>query len=231
MRYGILLWDIDGTVLDFLASEREAVRKCFGIFGLGTCTDGMLEDYSSINVGYWQRLERGELTKQEILEMRFRDFFAKYGIDPSVAPDFNHEYQIRLGDTVVFNPNALETLEYFRGRVLQCAVTNGTERAQTNKLRLSGLDRVFDGVFISDVIGAEKPSPAFFDAVFSDPVLAGCNRSDALIVGDSQTSDIKGANNAGIDCCFYNPAGVPLKEGLHAEYDIRDLKELMRIVE
>ncbi len=95
-----VLWDVDGTLLDFLAAERAAVRTCFAIFGLGECSDEMLEEYSRINVRWWQALERGERTKPEILVGRFTEFFANHGIDPAATVPFNEEYQIRLGDTI-----------------------------------------------------------------------------------------------------------------------------------
>ena len=70
-----LLWDIDGTLLDFSKAEEYGIRKCFEVFSLGECTDEMLKDYSKINRSYWERLERGELTKSEVLVGRFCEFF------------------------------------------------------------------------------------------------------------------------------------------------------------
>ena len=145
-----VLWDVDGTLLDFLAAERAAIKTCFSLFGLGECTDEMIAQYSAINVRWWQALERGEYTKPEILVGRFTEFFAARGIDPAVAPAFNAEYQVRLGDTIVFCPHALETVQALRGRVAQCAVTNGTKIAQDKKLARSGLDRLLDRIFISE---------------------------------------------------------------------------------
>ena len=43
--YKYLLWDIDGTVLDFLASEQYAIRVLFQKYELGTCSDEMLRTY------------------------------------------------------------------------------------------------------------------------------------------------------------------------------------------
>ena len=71
-----VLWDVDGTLLDFLAAERAAIKTCFSLFGLGECTDEMITQYSAINVRWWQALERGEYTKPEILVGRFVEFFA-----------------------------------------------------------------------------------------------------------------------------------------------------------
>ena len=76
----VILWDIDGTLLDFLAAEKAAIRACFSKFGLGECTDEMLGRYSKINRSYWEKLERGEMSKAEILVNRFRDFFLLEGI-------------------------------------------------------------------------------------------------------------------------------------------------------
>ena len=90
--YKYILWDIDGTVLDFLASESYAIKTLFEKFNLGVCTDEMLKIYSDINVKYWQKLERNEMTKPEILVSRFREFFDKIDVDSSFADSFNKEY-------------------------------------------------------------------------------------------------------------------------------------------
>ena len=225
----VVLWDVDGTLLDFLTAERAAIRRCFEIFRLGECTDAMLDDYSAINVRWWERLERGEYTKPEILVGRFREFFGKYGLDPSAAEPFNQEYQIRLGDTIVFFPGALEALNALKGRVLQCAVTNGTRTAQRRKLSLSGMDRIFDRVFISDDIGAEKPDRKFFDRVFAQ--IGPVPPEEVLIVGDSLTSDIRGGVNAGIRTCWYNPWGRENTSGLPIDYVIASLSEVPPLID
>ena len=72
-----ILWDVEGTLLDFDAAERAAIRALFLQYGLGDCTDAMLKRYSEINVGFWKRLERGEITKQEVLLGRFTQFFGE----------------------------------------------------------------------------------------------------------------------------------------------------------
>lgn len=224
----IVLWDIDGTLLNFKAAEKAAIRKCFEIHGLGECTDKMLARYSEINHTYWQRLERGELTKPEVLVGRFRDFFAKEGLDVSVAPAFNEDYQVKLGDTICFEDHALETILELKGKVLQCVVTNGTKVAQTRKLANSGLDRLFDEIFISDVIGVEKPMEGFFDAVWDK--IGHYEKDEVLIIGDSLTSDIQGGVNAGILTCWYNPNKIANTSGLKPDYEICNLQEVLKIV-
>ena len=218
----VLLWDIDGTLLDFNASERAGIRNTFSDFGLGECTDEMLSVYSRINNKHWEMLERGECTKHETMVQRFVEFFALYGIETDVEA-FNDTYQRRLPETIVFRPHAWETVTALSGRYRQACITNGNLPVQLRKLRDSGLIRVFDRVFISDEVGCEKPSTAFFSAVL---LAMDCSPDEALVIGDSLSSDILGANRSGIPCVWYNPEGKPQKPGIRADRIISDLDEI-----
>ena len=224
----VILWDIDGTLLNFEEAEKYAIRACFAKFSLGECTDVMLADYSKINRGYWQRLERGELTKPQVLEGRFTEFFGKYGLDTGCAAAFNAQYQISLGDTFCFHENGLETVQALQGKGKPYAVTNGTRIAQERKLRVSGLADLLDGVFISEEVGIEKPGIGFFQRVFGQ--IGTYAPGEVMIVGDSLTSDIQGGNNAGILCCWFNPQGKPAPDSLCIDYTISDLSQILDII-
>jgi 2-haloacid dehalogenase len=224
-----ILWDVDGTLLDFGAAETAAVRSLFLEFGLGPCTDQMIARYSEINLRYWERLERKELSKPDILVWRFRDFFSEYGIDPSLAEAFNDKYQTRLGDTIVFRDNSYDLVKALRGVVKQYVVSNGTILAQTKKLKASGLGALMDGVYLSEEVGVEKPDVKFFEKVFLE--IEEKDRSKVMIVGDSLTSDMQGGVNAGIVTCWYNPSKKPQKSSLHLDYEISDLHEVLRFVQ
>ena len=219
-----ILWDIDGTLLDFLAAESAAIKTCFRRFGLGDCSDDMVARYSRLNVSYWERLETGELTKAQVLRGRFEEFFAAEGVAFDRIDEFNAAYQLSLGDTICYIDDSYTLVEGLRGRVRQYAVTNGTARAQEKKLARSGLGALFDGVFISEQIGFEKPSAEYFDRVFA--AIAPVEKSETMIVGDSLTGDIRGGNNAGIITCWYNPAGKPNDRGVRVDHEIRDLHEI-----
>ena len=223
-----LLWDIDGTLLDFSKAEEYGIRKCFQIFSLGECTDEMLSRYSKINRKYWEMLERNELTTPQVLRGRFEEFFKTEGIEFDKIDEFNLEYQYRLGDKIFFCDNAFETVSMLKGKIKQYAVTNGTYVAQSRKLSQSGLDKIFDGVFISDKIGYEKPSLEFFDAVQKE--IGEFKADEVMIIGDSLTSDICGGNNAGILCCWFNPYGAENKNQLKIDYEITDISQVLQIL-
>lgn len=224
-----ILWDVDGTLLDFIAAEKAAIKTLFGEFNLGQCSDEMIKRYSEINKTYWQRLERGEITKQEVLVGRFKEFFKSEGIDISVVEEFNSLYQLRLGDTIIYHDDSLEIIKSLQGRVRQYVVSNGTVDAQSKKLRLSGLGELVDGIFLSEHIEVEKPNIEFFDKVLEE--IKPADRSSILIVGDSLTSDIQGGNNAGIVTCWYNPLGDKAPDKYRIDYEISDLHQIYEIIE
>lgn len=64
----------------------------------------------------WEKLERGEITKPQVLVGRFEEFFAEEGIDVALAPKFNDAYQLRLGDTIVYRDDSYEIVKSLRGR-------------------------------------------------------------------------------------------------------------------
>lgn len=225
----VILWDIDGTLLDFPAAERCALQDCFRRFALGPCDESRVARYSAINEAWWKRLERGEVTKKQLLPGRFQEFFAQEGLAFSDYETLNAFYQEKLGEHIFFVEDSARLVQSLRGRVKQYAVTNGTKVAQDGKLRRSGLGALLDGVFISEVVGAEKPSPAFFDAVLA--AIGPYAKDEILIVGDSLTSDMLGGNRAGLLCGWYNPKGLPRPDNLTIHYDIRHLDEVKTIVQ
>lgn len=224
----VILWDIDATLLNFLAAEKAAIRFCLKKHGLGECTDEMIGRYSKINRRYWEMLERGEMSKPEILVNRFKEFFTTEGIKTNCEEAFNSSYQIALGDTICFNDDGYELLKKLQGKYRQFVVTNGTFVAQERKLKKSGLGELVEEVFISELVGYEKPSVEFFEKVFEKT--GDCKKDEIIIVGDSLTSDMRGGNNAGILTCWYNPLHLENKSDVHIDYEIDHLWKIEEIL-
>lgn len=197
-----VLWDIDGTLLNFKKAQYVALYRCFSCFNK-YLDDEMVEVYDRINHSYWLMLEKGEISKSELLVKRFVDFFGKYGImiDPE---EFNEMYQMELGNTYVFNDNGYETVRALKNRgIVQFAITNGTKTAQDGKLRGSGLIDMLDEIFISEDVGYEKPDKRFFEPVIAKLREYGIDKSECIIVGDSESSDVQGGINAAIRTVHY----------------------------
>ena len=227
-KYKYLLWDIDGTILNFELAERAAIRSLFDRFKLGDCSDEMLMYYSQINKRYWQLMESGKIKKDKMLVERFIEFFSNKGINADIAAEFNKEYQIALCDTIVFNDDAIDIIKHQRKTCKIVIVTNGTEVVQEKKLKRSGLNDIADNVFISELVGFEKPNIKFFEKVILEVGIK--DLKEALIIGDSLTSDIQGGHNIGIDTCWYNPKNEENTTLLNPTYTIRNLHELENII-
>ena len=230
-NFKIILWDMDGTLLDFYPAERYAITTTMAEFGLPSCTDNMVSRYSKINEQYWKRMELGEITKEQVLLGRFETFFQEEGVLAFTDyAGFNARYQENLGARVFFHDKAYEIAAALKGKVLQYAVTNGTTTAQTLKLKNSGLDKIFDDVFISDKIGAQKPSQGFCDYVKAH--IPAVPREEILIIGDSLTSDMATGNKLGVKCCWFNPdhKPVPTDGSVQLDYIISSLIEIEKFI-
>lgn len=218
-----ILWDIDGTLLNFDLAETAAIYKCFEIFNLNKPSEDMLKTYKDINDSYWKRLERNEITRDEVLLGRFREFFARFGLRTDIVEDFNYKFQIELGKTYVFNPYGEEIVKKLAESYEQYAVTNGSLTAQRGKLEGSNLNNIFKKSFISELVGFEKPDPRFFDYVFEK--IGSYDLDDCVIIGDSLTSDMLGGKNAKIKTIWFNPEGKENSLNLDLDYEISSLDE------
>ena len=222
-----VLFDLDDTLLDFKKAEKLAIRKTFMHIGVPP-SDELEERYSVINRSQWERLERGELTREEVLVTRFDILFAELGVKiPSEMAQATYEYLLSIGH--YFTEGAEELLETLQGSYRLFLISNGTARVQESRLRSSGIGKYFEGVFISERVGFNKPRREFFDTAFAG--VEGFDPKQAIVVGDSLTSDILGGKNAGIRTCWFNPRNKPRREDIVPDYEIKALSELPSLLE
>ena len=224
----IILWDLDDTLLDFGYSQSYALTKCFHSIGR-TITEAEIALYSQINKEYWERLERGEITKEELIPGRFVTLFEQLGIEGVNIDLFRKKYQIALGSVFSFLDDSLTICQSLRGVVKQYIITNGIASTQRNKLKLSGLSEAMDGIFISDEIGCQKPGEGFFSYCLDHVEEKDIQK--ILIVGDSLTGDILGGKKLGIPTCWYHPSGTVVHSSIKPDMMIDDLHRIYDILE
>lgn len=226
MNYQFVLLDVDGTLLDFNACEAQAFRRGFEKFGY-PYSEETYHIYHELNAKIWQRHERGELTREELLGLRFKLLFEKVGIDGD-GDAFEEQYREFLADGAFLEAGAIELLEKLQQSPSQTyIVTNGVRATQDKRLRESGIDRYADGIFISETVGWQKPKVEYFDYCFSR--IPGFCREKAIIVGDSLSADIQGGINAGITTCWYNPAGK-ISTGVKPDFEVRTLDQVWKLL-
>ena len=225
--YKFLFIDLDDTVFDFRKAERIAITKTIGDFGVEP-TEEVLHRYHVINKWHWEQLELGLLTRQEVLENRFEKLFAEMGkvVDKAACA---RAYGANLAVGHYYLPGAEEALEVLSKKYRLFLASNGTASVQRGRMDSANLYRFFEKIFISQEIGHNKPSKAYFDACFAQ--ILDFDPARAIIVGDSLSSDILGGKNAGIATCWVNPDHAPCREDVRPDYEIEAIAQLDDLLE
>lgn len=225
--YDVLFLDLDDTILDFHKAERIALSKTIREFGLEP-TEEVLSRYHVINKAHWELLERGELTRAEVLVNRFKALFDETGVMVDAAA-VARTYERNLSVGHYFLPGAEEAVVSLSKKYRLFLASNGTASVQKGRMTSANLYPYFEQVFVSQEVGFNKPSKDYFDVCFAR--IPAFDKSRAMMVGDSLTSDIRGANNAGIAACWVNPNGNSAPPDIHIDYEIKALSELEGLLE
>lgn len=217
-----VLFDLDDTLFDFHKAEKIALTKTLVHFGIDP-TEETLALYSTINAAHWKRLELGEISREEVKVGRYRELFKTIGVecDPVKATAY-YESMLAIGH--YFMPGATELLEELYGKYRLYIVSNGTAKVQEGRIGSSGIAKYMDGIFISQLLGANKPDKQFFDICFAE--IPDFSLSETVIIGDSLSSDIKGGINAGITTVWFNPKGIENDSDIKPDYIIKELSEV-----
>ena len=225
--YKALLFDLDDTILDFNASADFALRKLFISEGIKTNQDN-LQLYKKINNNYWKKMEKGEIKRDELLIKRFIDFYKAIGkiITYQDGERINEEFFSYLGKKAVCIPGAYELLGDLENDYKLFLISNGVKRIQYERLALiPALQDKFDKIFVSEEIGAQKPSQTYGDYILKHIPF---KKKDMLIIGDSLTSDIKLGTVIGVDTCWYNP--LKLAGDNSYTYEIQNISDLKKFI-
>lgn len=225
--FEILFIDLDDTILDFKAQEDAAIVKTLTAAGIQP-TGEICARYSRINKEHWARMEKGEIDRQQVLYGRFQVLFSELGVDADYKATAL-AYMENLSQGHYFLPGAEEALERLSKKYRLFIASNGTAKVQNKRLDSAGIRKYFEGIFISQDIGINKPDKGFFDYCFSH--IPGFDPKKTMIVGDSPSSDITGGQNAGIATCWVNPNHRTYTRPNKPDYEIESLTQLEELLE
>lgn len=227
MKVPYLLFDADDTLFDFPQASSRAFSVMCAANGIPNSPE-IYQHYHEINKVLWEAFDRGEVTKEFVTHERYVRFLKALTLDRDPGK-CNQDYLTALGQSVFPLPHAEEVCRTLacRGHHLYI-VTNAVASVQRSRLALCTFGEVFEGAFISEEAGASKPDKAYYDHVRA--CVPEISPENTLVIGDSLSTDIRGANNAGLPCCWFNPKGAAAPPDLTINYEIHDLRELLDIV-
>ena len=227
MRFRHLLFDADDTLFDFPKSSAQAFSVMCRSNDIPE-TPETYQLYDEINAVLWTEFEQGKISKEFVTHERYVRFLYHLNLDRD-PHKCNRDYLTALGEATFPLPRAEEVCQTLsdRGHLLYI-VTNAVASVQKRRLQQCTFSHLFKNVFISEEAGAAKPSKAYFDYVRAR--IPGLTPENTLVIGDSLTTDIRGANNAGIPCCWLNPQKKSAPSDLTINYEIQTLPELLDFV-
>jgi len=225
MSYKILLFDLDDTLLDFSTNETDSLNQLFKLHGFAF-SDELFRTYNSVNKKLWDDYENGKIALDDVLNSRFSETMLRLGIVVD-GIEWETEYRELLGNGCQLVEGALDVCQSLSASHRLFVITNGITQTQIKRLKKSGLYEYFEDIFDSQSIGYQKPSKEFFDYVMTH--INDFNKDQALIIGDSLNTDIKGGLLSNIHTCWINKTSQKFSTEIPSTYMVTNLAELYDI--
>ena len=227
-----ILLDLDDTVFDFPLSEKTAFNKTMEKLGIEDA-DSLRAVYTVENTKCWKQIEQKTMQREEMFWRRWANTFDAAGITPDTPYlEINSMYMEELSKLGIYLPGAEEFMKELRSipGITISLITNGTSRSANGRIRASGIGQYADYIFVSHDIGYDKPDVRFFECVLN--TVKDTDKAHYLVVGDSLTSDMKGANNAELPCCLFAKDGrfPEGSEDLRIDHKTASYREILNII-
>lgn len=224
-KYKVLLFDFDDTLFDFPKSERIALERVLDCYKIEKSEEN-ISTYIAENKKFWKGFEKGIYKGEEDSHIRFKNFCEIIGRDDIDYKKMCEMFIDELSTTAFPIDNSVEVLEKYCKVFDIYIVTNALKRVNDKRSKIGGIMPFIKGRFISEEIGCSKPNKGFFDYIFAN---SDFSADECLLIGDSLTSDVGGALNYGIDCCWFNAKGQTTD--LPVTYEVHSIAELERLLE
>jgi putative hydrolase of the HAD superfamily len=224
--YKHIFFDLDHTIWDFDKNAEETLHELYGTYKLHEIglhsADLFIETYTRNNHQLWADYHLGKIHKETLRETRFKKTFLDLGVHPDVMPlAFEDDYVLICPTKTNLFPHAHETLAYLQSKYTLHLISNGFKESTEYKVTNTNISRYFDQIIISEVVGVNKPDKAIFQHALN---VAGAQKHESIMIGDSIEADIRGALGFGMDAIYFNPFNVEKPSDVPVQ--ITHLKEL-----
>ena len=226
-----IFFDLDNTLWDFDKSSILAFDKIYNIFKLVNYgipnASHFHHTYFEHNNRLWELYRQGEIDKEFLKIERFRLPLKDYGIvDEKLATDLGESYTDYAARLVALVPNTMEVLTYLKEKKYNIhLITNGFLEVQSIKMEASGLDKMIDNSFVSEVVGFKKPDHRIFHHAMEK---VNASFEECVMIGDDLSVDIIPAKEIGMTHIYFNRKKISHNEKL--DYEIKDLIEIKEIL-
>ncbi len=228
--YNHIFFDLDHTIWDFDKNAEETLHELYHTYDLKQLglhsPDLFIEVYTKNNHQLWADYHIGKISKEVLRSTRFSKTFIELGVSPELIPGkFEDDYVSICPTKTNLFPHAHDTLSYLQKKYKLHIISNGFKESTELKIGNTDLAKYFSTIFISEIIGFNKPDKAIFEHALSS---ADALVSESLMIGDSVEADIRGAQGFGMKAIYFNPERRETPDDVvHQIYCLSELVELL----
>ncbi|HCS86921.1 MAG TPA: noncanonical pyrimidine nucleotidase, YjjG family [Bacteroidales bacterium] len=239
--YKAVFLDWDNTIGDFSHAAEKALKQIYEEQHLNRFFPSF-ETYYTIyheyNLYLWDLYGENRISKEELQLERFcyplrqmtpqsKEYLLTDNALIELARTIGDEFCRLTTEYFTLMPYAAEVIPYLAARYPLTIISNGFVEVQYQKIDRSGLRPYFRHIILSEEVGIQKPQPEIYEKALTLNAIQAC---EAVMIGDSFSSDIVGAKTAGIDQIWVKSENTPLLPNQSATWIVKDLsgvKELL----
>jgi HAD superfamily hydrolase (TIGR01549 family) len=197
-RYTHVIFDLDDTLCDYQTAKRNAIAHINKILeDNGMDSQQFWKIYELHEPVLWRKFLDKEISKKEYRIHRYADpLRGMYAFPDTLAYELNKVYMDYANQNIDLFEDVIPVIKILKEKgITPVILTSGPSDGQRDKVSALSLTEHIKHIYISEEIGASKPSPEAFEAVLRDLHL---HPDEVLMVGDSVEDDIEGAKKAGL---------------------------------
>jgi YjjG family noncanonical pyrimidine nucleotidase len=218
-----VFFDLDHTLWDFERNSALAFTKVLTKHEVDVPLDNFLQYYIPLNLEYWEKYRRDEVTQEQLRYGRLREAFDLLGYD--IADELIHklsdDYITHLPENNHLFDGTLEMLDYLSTKYRLHIITNGFHEVQYRKINNAKIGHYFTTVTNSEMAGVKKPNPIIFEYALTQ---AKTNKENCIMIGDCIDADVRGALDFGIDAILFSEKAP---DGIKHVTRLQDLKKYL----